>query len=829
MICSSRKIKMQNVLSFHKFRWILWPLFGLLLVSQQARADLVPFGAEWRYLDNGLIPQSGWQNPSFDDSAWNSGVGQFGYGDGDEATLINYGADSRNKPITSYFRHQFDLTTLPSEPLRLNVQRDAGIVVYLNGEEIFRDNMRDGFISDNTVASGPIHGTGEAALQTSSISPQSLLQGSNTLAVEVHLASRAALDLSFDLQLTDNPVVRGPYLQTSSSTGITVRWRTETARDATLRYGTNPDNLDSIVIDQEIKRDHTVVLTGLNPDTRYYYSVGDSSGDFTNNGDQYFDTHPVTGSPAATRIWVLGDSGTADAKATSVRNAFTQYNGGTHSDVLLMLGDNAYESGEDVEYQAAVFDMFPRILRNSVVWPTLGNHDAHTADSDSQSGPYYDIFTLPTNGESGGVASGTEAYYSFDYGNIHFVSLDSHDTNRSANGAMATWLENDLAANTQEWIIAFWHHPPYSKGSHDSDSEWRLQQMRENIVPILESHGVDLVLGGHSHSYERSMLINGHYGTSDTFSNNFIVNGGDGDPNGDGAYTKSTNLNSGAVYTVAGNSGQLSDAPLDHPVMISNLIELGSLVIDVEGDQLDLVFLNNEGAVRDSFRIVHQSDSEPPTITQEIDTDILDHDRVAGSRWTRMNFEPQVSGMYTISLDWAGSADIRFTLFRVREGASDERIATINQNAPAEWSGTLVASERYYLGVWAASGSASVTATLEAQSQEPPSPEPTPEPIETTIAEGTLDSTRADAPRWVRLDFTVPSTGVYNIAVPWTNNNADVRYRVNNANGTNLSPTIRGENPGVWQGLLEANTEYFIGLWSTSGVTNYNATISTTP
>ena len=814
---------MQPALSLNKFAWVLWPLFGLFLTFQQARADLVPFGAEWGYLDNGVIPQSGWQNPSFDDSAWPRGNGQFGYGDGDEVTLISYGADSRIKPITTYFRHQFDITALPSDPLRLNLQRDAGVVVYINGEEVFRDNMPDGVINHNTVASTPIHGPGESALQTTSISPQFLLLGSNTLAIEVHLANRAAVDLSFDLRLTDNPIVRGPYLQQSSSSGITIRWRTETARDATLRYGTDPENLNRVFIDQAISTDHIIALSGLLPDTRYYYSIGDSNGDYTNYDDQYFDTHPVTGNQAATRIWVLGDSGTADANAESVRNAFTQYNGGTHSDVLLMLGDNAYESGTDVEHQAAVFDMFPRILRNSVVWPTLGNHDAHTADSDTQTGHYYDIFTLPTNGESGGVASGTEAYYSFDYSNIHFVSLDSHDTNRSANGAMATWLENDLAANTQEWIIAFWHHPPYSKGSHDSDSEWRLQQMRENFVPILESHGVDLILGGHSHSYERSMLISGHYGTSDTFSNNFIVNGGDGDPNGDGAYTKSTNLNSGAVYTVAGNSGQLSDAPLDHPVMISNLIELGSLIIDVQGNQLDAIFLNNESMLRDSFRIVHQSDTVQPPIAQVIDTTILDNDRVAGSRWTRMNFDPLVNGMHTVRMDWAGSADIRFTIFRLREGASAERIATIDTDAPAQWSGTLDASGQYYLGVWAASGSASVTATLEAQMPDPPLPEP----IETTIAEGALDSTRADAPRWVRLDFTVSATGVYNISVPWGNGDADVRYRVKNANGTNISPTIRGENPGLWEGNLEENTEYFIGLWSTDGVTNYSATIST--
>ena len=81
---------------------------------------------------------------------------------------------------------------------------------------------------------------------------------------------------------------------------------------------------------------------------------------------------------------------------------------------------------------------------------------------------------------------------------------------------MLTWRENDLAETTQKWIIAYWHHPPYTKGSHNSDSESRLVDMRENALPILESSGVDLVLSGHSHSYERSYQLHGHYGTSGT-------------------------------------------------------------------------------------------------------------------------------------------------------------------------------------------------------------------------------------------------------------------------------------------------------------------------
>jgi len=83
---------------------------------------------------------------------------------------------------------------------------------------------------------------------------------------------------------------------------------------------------------------------------------------------------------------------------------------------------------------------------------------------------------------------------------------------------MAAWLRMDLASTTSTWIIAFWHHPPYSKGTHDSDTEAQLIGMLGLFNPILEQGGVDLVLCGHSHNYERGFLLDGHYGSSDTLT-----------------------------------------------------------------------------------------------------------------------------------------------------------------------------------------------------------------------------------------------------------------------------------------------------------------------
>lgn len=399
-------------------------------------------------------------------------------------------------------------------------------------------------------------------------------------------------------------VTRFAYLNTGTSTGLVVKWRTSSSTDSVVAFGESPAALTAITRVDERTTDHEVRLTGLRPMTRYYYAYGATTAPLVGGDDQHtFTTAVPAGMARQTRIWVIGDAGTANDNQRAVRDAYAAFTGTRATDLWIMLGDNAYSDGTDAEYQRGVFDIYTNLLRSSVVWSTLGNHDGHTADSATQSGPYYDIFTFPTAGEAGGVPSGTEAYYSFDYGNIHFVCLDSYDSDRSRGGAMLTWLENDLSATTSQWLIAFWHHPPYSKGSHDSDSESGLRDMRQNALPILESYGVDLVLGGHSHSYERSYFLHGHYGSSTTLTDAMILDRGNGREGGGGAYAKPATSTEGAVYIVAGSSGKVSSADLDHPAMTVNLLELGSVVIDVDGARMDVVFLDETGAERDSFTI----------------------------------------------------------------------------------------------------------------------------------------------------------------------------------------------------------------------------------
>src|SRR5881628_1979597 len=113
---------------------------------------LVQTGAVWRYLDNGSNQGTNWIAPGFNDAGWTNGPAELGYGDGDEATVVN-GGPTTNRFITTYFRHRFAVTNAQDiTGLHVRLLRDDGGVVYLNGQEIFRSNMPEGPISYQTVA-----------------------------------------------------------------------------------------------------------------------------------------------------------------------------------------------------------------------------------------------------------------------------------------------------------------------------------------------------------------------------------------------------------------------------------------------------------------------------------------------------------------------------------------------------------------------------------------------------------------------------------------------------------------------------------------------------
>ena len=409
-------------------------------------------------------------------------------------------------------------------------------------------------------------------------------------------------------------LVRGPYLQTPTNTSIIVRWRTDVPTTSRVAIGPIPGSLTTTFDDAALVTEHVVTVGGITPGT-HYYSVGSVAGAFVgNDADHFFDTAHV-GATGPFRIWSIGDAGFPGATLDAVRDAFKAYNGGTSAtDLFLLLGDNAYGSNllaNDANYQTAVFAEHAEMLRTTPVYSVFGNHERLVAQDNTQTGDYFDMFTFPMAGEAGGVASGTEAYYSFDFRNVHFVVLDSEyyaDTPVRA-APMLTWLQADLASVTsQQWVVALWHRPPYTRGLfHNSDTEVNEVNMRATVLPVLENLGVDLVLCGHSHNYERSYFLDGHYGLANTFDDSFKKDLGDGDPAGDGAYRKygfGPVSRSGAVYVVNGSGSEVRPSTLNHPAHLRGLLTAGSMVIDVDGPVLTARFLSSTGTVDDQFQLV---------------------------------------------------------------------------------------------------------------------------------------------------------------------------------------------------------------------------------
>ncbi len=411
--------------------------------------------------------------------------------------------------------------------------------------------------------------------------------------------------------------VRASYIQLLTTESVVIHWLTEDAQLGVVHFGKNMDDLNTTALEKSPRKNHRVTLYNLEPATRYYYQTGRIGAVNAFNPEKHwFYTHPVTDIPL--RVWVMGDSGESGETLNQVRDAALMWmqensllaeQGGTLVsegegkpliNVWLGLGDFAYRSGSNDQFQAALFDPFADIIANTMLWPVYGNHD-------DRRWTYFRIFNLPENAEAGGVASLTENYYSFDYSNVHFVMLDSQATDRSATGQMASWLKQDLAQNTKPWLIAAFHHPPYTKGGHDSDdtsdSDGRMQDMRKNILPILEQGNVDLVLSGHSHVYERSYLMDCTYDDSSPIASVNIVSTGENNEHKHYIKSLHNKAHQGAVYVVTGSASKVDNGPLDHPAHHTGLLEAGSVVIDINNNKLTARFINKKGKVRDKFSI----------------------------------------------------------------------------------------------------------------------------------------------------------------------------------------------------------------------------------
>jgi predicted phosphodiesterase len=305
-------------------------------------------------------------------------------------------------------------------------------------------------------------------------------------------------------------LTRYPYVQNVTGDSVVIDWRTDVPEDSVVEYGATP-GLGSRVRGTPGSTNHQVILTGLSPDSDFYYRIVTNASNL-NSSSNAFHTARAADDPYFA-FAVVGDSGDcspeAEQVATQVLNA--------QPDLMLHVGDMAYPSGEDWSYDECFFSPYRDVLKTVPVFPSLGNHDVETAGG----APYLASFVVPENATN---PAHRKRYYSFDYGNAHFIALDTELDNEQgvANRDQRTWLENDLAnATNATWKFIYFHRPPYSSGNHGSAPD-----VRQIVAPLAQKYNVDVVFSGHDHSYERTAPL-----LDDQLSDNgvtYIVTGGGG-------------------------------------------------------------------------------------------------------------------------------------------------------------------------------------------------------------------------------------------------------------------------------------------------------------
>ena len=383
-------------------------------------------------------------------------------------------------------------------------------------------------------------------------------------------------------------IVRYPYFQQVTDRTAIVVWATREAGPASARADGRTFNAVSTHFPSTRTQlgydyyQHEAMLTGLNPATSYAYELR-VNGQLAASGSS-IRTAPASG---PIRFIAFGDSGIG---STAQKTLASRMNTDTW-DFAVHLGDIVYgstsTSGDATykTYQSWFFDIYRSWLVRKPFFPSMGNHDSRSTNNNGQA--YLDLFVLPDDAGASAYPDHAERYYSFDYGPVHFVALDTEFAfqDPARRQVQLAWLRSDLSSTSKIWKIAFWHRAPYSaKGEHGSDLA-----VRQAFGPVMEQYGVQLALTAHEHMYERTV-----------------------------PWRESTNASLQAVtYVVSGGGGaRLYPAGIASWTAYSRS-DYHYMRINVDGCVLRTETVDRYGTVRDPFtldRCAQASDAGKPTV-----------------------------------------------------------------------------------------------------------------------------------------------------------------------------------------------------------------------
>jgi hypothetical protein len=490
-------------------------LLFLLHSLHASDIGLIRVGESWRYFKGvtNPAPANQWTAIHFNDESWLAGRSGFvaGLGGTEVTTLPDYNTTYHHL----FFRKPFVVTdTNNIAELVLRIDYDDGFVAYLNGMEVVRrgvSGLPNEPVPHTLVAPYHPRGFTEEILITNSAA---LLQnGTNLLAVQVLGSGPLDTTACFVPELLAN-VTRGPFLQNTTPTSAQVIWKTLGRASGAVEFGTNLNNLQRLEVDLA-ETNHIATLANLRPDTQYHYRILNRFGARETYSDwSTLRTFKLTG---RVTFNLIGDSGWATSPQFQIAEQLDR----SPADFLMHVGDIVYGAITHFNSDLRCFSVYHQQMRTTPWFVALGNHEMY-ADPLAALQSFY----LPTNS-----ATGTEHYYSFDHGDVHFVvtwgDLQALSDYKPGS-AQHAWLEQDLARTTKPWKFMFFHHTWRSSSYHGywDDYDRNLipdsAQLDASFGELARRFGVQIVFNGHDHCYERLAPSNGPI--------SFISGGGGADP-----------------------------------------------------------------------------------------------------------------------------------------------------------------------------------------------------------------------------------------------------------------------------------------------------------
>ena len=391
----------------------------------------------------------------------------------------------------------------------------------------------------------------------------------------------------------------------------------------------------------------TTTIDGLGLGEKHFYRV---RGNGVTLAEGYFTTRQPRG--RRIRFVSFGDNSYGDISDRAI--AYQTYR--QHPDFVMNCGDNVYESGTEDEYQRYFFPVYNAdvaglrigapLLRSVPFYTVIANHDVQGKDengheiADFAKNPdslaYYTAMHLPLNGPDQptyptptmGPADRIAAFqacanrrfprmanYSFDYGDAHFLCLDSNRYIDPNDRALQTWIAADLSQTDAVWKFVVFHHPPFNVGNE----HYEVQHMRV-LAPLFERHGVDIVMSGHEHTYQRArplrFLPTGVGNSADIGEKDRRVSGTFTIDRGFDGVTRTSP--DGVIYIVTGAGGKhlydpgfTDNPPLwthaddNHADYVSKMVtDRHSIsVFDVDGDHLTMVQIDEQGQEIDRIAV----------------------------------------------------------------------------------------------------------------------------------------------------------------------------------------------------------------------------------